>query len=43
MISVPVMARKLRAEYPGAIYHLMNRGANESGFSKMTKIGCGLW
>lgn len=24
--SVGVMARKLRGEYPGAIYHVMNRG-----------------
>jgi hypothetical protein len=24
--QAPSMARKLRVEYPGAIYHLMNRG-----------------
>ena len=32
------MARKLRVEYAGAIYHLMNRGdRRESIFTKRTK------
>ena len=26
MVTLPAMARKLRVEYPGAIYHVMNRG-----------------
>jgi hypothetical protein len=25
-VKIPPMVRKLRMEYPGAIYHVMNRG-----------------
>jgi hypothetical protein len=33
------MARKLRMEYPGAVYHVMNRGDRRSPFSGTTRIG----
>jgi hypothetical protein len=37
------MARKLRVQYPGAIYHLMNRGDRREPISKMIRIASGSW
>ena len=31
---LPAMARKLRVEYPGAIYHVMNRGDRREAIVK---------
>jgi hypothetical protein len=31
------MARKLRVEYPGAVYHVMNRGDPREATFRMTK------
>jgi hypothetical protein len=36
------MARKLRVEYEGAIYHVMNRGTGARRCSRMRRIGTGL-
>ena len=41
--SLRGMARKLRVEYPGAIYHLMNRGDRVSLFSRMMRIEQDSW
>ena len=35
------MARKLRIEYPGATYHVMNRGDRQEMILRMTRIGNG--
>ena len=37
------MARKLRVEYPGAIYHVMNRGDRREPFSRTIPTGNGFW
>ena len=44
--SLGTMARKLRVEYPSAVYPVMNRGTGANLFSGMTRIGNGssaLW
>jgi hypothetical protein len=33
------MPRKLRVEYEGAIYHVMNRETGVNSFSRMTRTG----
>ena len=37
------MPRKLRVQYPGAVYHVMNRGDRREAIFSEERIGNGCW